>query len=331
MIQGNLSRVVAAPDSPTADLYFLNACGDWLDAGVTRLGPTVFASAAACLVMRHDLRAAPAARPRTVYFVDDAVDEGVDDPSLPFLYRQKLRIAERATLRRVAPGAAAVVASSAALAERYAGGAEAHALDPYWSEPFAGTAHFAPLAGGDGWIEAAYLGSAVHSADLAFLWPAIGAALAVNPRLRFHLPLRHRLPDRLAGHPRILRIPGRGWSAYREGLAGRRFHIALYPLLDTPFNRGRSINKLIEHAVVGAAPVYSRSWAGGRRAEAAGAGLAVRNEPADWLAAISHLAGRHQTARGLAAGAEALARRLNRPEAQRGLWSDLLGLAARAA
>ncbi len=83
MIQTLLSRVLSAPDSPTADLYFINACEDFLGAGVTQLAPTVFASASACLVMRHDMRAPkllderlPGAR-RLVYFIDDAVEQGV--------------------------------------------------------------------------------------------------------------------------------------------------------------------------------------------------------------------------------------------------------------
>ena len=104
MIQTLLSRVLSTPDSPTADLYFNNACGDFFDigggAGVTRLAPTVFASAGACLVMRHAMRAKrlPGGR-RLIYFIDDAVEQGVSDASLPFLYRQKLRLVERAAAR----------------------------------------------------------------------------------------------------------------------------------------------------------------------------------------------------------------------------------------
>ena len=111
MIQSLLSRVLSAPDSPTADLYFINACGDFLDigggAGVTRLAPTVFVSDSACLVMRHEMRAErlPGGR-RLVYFIDDAVDQGVGDASLPFLYRQKLRLVERASARRIGRRAA---------------------------------------------------------------------------------------------------------------------------------------------------------------------------------------------------------------------------------
>ena len=59
MIPSLLSRVLPAPGSPSADLYFMNACGDFLERGVTRLAPTVFVSASACLVIRHGLGAGP--------------------------------------------------------------------------------------------------------------------------------------------------------------------------------------------------------------------------------------------------------------------------------
>jgi hypothetical protein len=154
----------------------------------------------------------------------------------------------------------------------------------------------------------------------------IGAVLAAHPRARFHLAERHRLPADFAGHPRVQRIPGLGWAAYREGLARRRFHLGLYPLMDTPFNRARSVNKLIEHAVVGAAGLYSRSWPEAWRATEAGAGLVLRNRPAEWSAAIDHLLARPRALQGLAAGAGTLARRLNRPEPQRRLWAELMGV-----
>jgi len=316
----------------------MNACADFLDRGVTRLAQTVFASAGTRLVMRHELGAprpvgAPAGASagasgggRLVWFVDDAVAEGVEDTSLPVLYRQKLRLVERASERRIAPHATVAVVGSAELARRYAPRIETRLIHPYWSEPIAGQRHFAPLLHGAGWIDIAYLGSAVHRADLEFLWPVVGAVLAAHPRVRFHLAGRHRVPAALAGHPRVKRIPGLGWGAYREGLAGRRFHLALYPLIDTPFNRARSVNKLIEHAVVGAAGLYSQSWGEGRRAAEAGAGLTLRNRPEEWQAAIEHLLARPETLRGLAAGAGALARRLNRAAPQRRLWAELMGV-----
>ena len=341
MIQTLLSLVLSVPDSPTADLYFMNACGDFLDigggAGVTRLAPTIFASAGACLVMRHDMRApkfldarVPGGR-RLVYFVDDAVDQGVGDASLPFLYRQKLRLVERASARRIGRRAAVAVVGSAELAQHFAPRIETHLIHPYWSEPIAGLEHFEPMLKGEGWIDIAYLGSAVHRTDLAFLWPVVGAVLASHPRVRFHLAERHRVPAALAAHPRVVRIPGLGWGAYRAGLAGRRFHLALYPLMDTEFNRGRSLNKLIEHGVVGAGALYSRNWGEAWRAREGAAGLTLRNRRDDWRAAIEQLLARPEAMRELAAGAGVLARALNRAEPQRRLWSKLMGVRAHAA
>jgi hypothetical protein len=326
------SRALSAPDSPSADLYFRNACGGFLDAGVTSLAPTVFASSSACLVMRHDLRVQrlPGGR-RLIYFIDDAVEQGVADAGLPFFYRQKLRLVERAAARRIGRCAAVAVVSSAELARRVTPEVEIRLIHPYWSEPIAGQEHFDPLLRGSGWIEIAYLGSVVHRADLAFLWPVINDVLAAHPNVRFHLAERHRVPAAMVGHPRVVRIPGLGWGAYRAGLAGRRFHLALYPLMDTPFNQARSVNKLIEHGVVGAAAIYSRCWAEAWRAGEAGAGLLLHNRHEDWRAAIEHLLVRPKKMRGLAIGAAALARELNRAEPQQRLWSELMGVQFRAA
>lgn len=332
MIQALLSRALSSPHSPTADLYFMNACADFLDAGVTRLAPTVFASASACLVMRHDLRASRLPRGRRlIYFVDDAVEQGVSDAGLPFLYRQKLRLVERRSARQAGQHAAAVVTGSPALARQYAPRARTRLIHPYWSEPIAGQEHFEPVAGGAGPVDIAYLGSAVHRADLQFLWPVIRAVLAAYPRARFHLAERHRVPAALAGHARVIRIPGRGWGAYRAGLAQRRFHLALYPLLDTEFNRARSLNKLIEHGVAGAAPLYSRSWGEARRVNRCGAGLTLANRRADWFAAIAHLLEHTEHMRDMAAAAGALARSLNRAGPQRRLWAGLMGVPVHAA
>jgi len=322
-----LSRILAAPDSPTADLYFMNACRDFLDAGISRIAPTVFMSNCACLVMRHAMRSErlPEGR-RLVYFLDDAVEQGAGDASLPFLYRQKLRLVDRSAVRSIGRSASTVVVSSAELAGQIAPRTETRLIHPYWSEPISGQSHFAPVLDRHGWIDIAFLGSVTHAEDLAFLWPVLGDVIQAHHRVRLHLAERHRVPQMLAMHPRVRRIPGLGWGAYRKGLAERRFHLALYPLMDTPFNRARSLNKLIEHGVAGAAAIYSRGWREAWRAEQGGAGLVLRNERCDWRSAIEHLLAHPEVMCGLAAGASALARRLNRAEPQRRLWAELLGV-----
>ena len=327
MFNNLLERVLSAPDSPTADLYFRNACADFLESQVEQIAPTVFASATTCLVMRHDMRAGRLPpRRRLVYFIDDDVDAGISDESLPYFYRQKLKLVEYMAGRRLTRYAGVAVVGSQVLARLFRPLMETHLLRPYWSEPFAGLGHFDPLLAGEGWIDIAFLGSRIHKTDLAFILPVIGHLLARNPRVRFHLPERHTLPTAFDKHPRVCRIRGQGWTPYRREITTRQFHIALYPLMETPFNRARSPNKLIEHALVGAAPLYSGTWAEAKRVPHGTSGLCLPNEPEAWAKALEALLADPARMKALAQGAQATAARINRAEPQRGLWRNLLEL-----
>lgn len=327
MIDTLLSRLLSTPDSPTADLYFRNACADFLDGQVRQLGPTVFASEAACLVMRHALRAGPLPlRRRLIYMIDDDVDAGIDDESLPYLYRQKLRMVEQPLGRRVTRVAGVAVVASSALKRLFEPVMTTHLLRPFWSEPLASLNHFDRLSDLDARIDLAYLGSIVHRRDLEFLLPVFAALLARHENLRIHIPERHGLPTTFDRHPRVRRIPGLGWTAYCAEIATRRFHIALYPLLESPVNRARSVNKLVEHAITGAAPVYSSNWTEAPRVWRTGAGICVPNVQESWTEAVSQLIRSPERARAVAGKARNLAAALNDPASQRQLWRSLFDL-----
>jgi len=203
-------------------------------------------------------------------------------------------------------------------------------IRPYWSESFPSLDHFDHLERENNWIDVAYLGSIVHRSDLVFVLPAVGRLLDLHPNMRFHVPARHRLPAEFENHPRVQRIPGVGWTAYRKQIVGRRFHIALYPLLDTPFNRARSANKLIEHAVVGTAPVYSSCWSEAQNAAEYGAGCLIPNDREAWVQGLSGLIENPDRMRRLAMRAQHYARTLNTTGPQRKLWRKLLELEAPA-
>ncbi|WP_118137756.1 hypothetical protein [Oceanicella sp. SM1341] len=321
---GWLARALTSDSSPTADLYLVNSCTDMLAEGrIRRPAPTVFETDDALLVMRHDARAPlTLARKRLVYFIDDAWRAAGADLSLSRFWRGKMKLVEGRAAAFHMPRAGHVVVSTEALlpaARAAAPQAGLHCIDPYWSEPLADDAHF----DGEG-LEIVFLGAQLHGADLAFLLPALAEVLAALPQARFTLSAGHALPAEWEAHPQIRRIPGLRWRDYRAGLTERRFHLALYPLMDTPFNAGRSRNKIIEHAVVGAAPLYSETWPEGREAAAAGAGLALPNRPEDWAQALLALAADRGRLRGLARAARAHAEAINRPEPQRALWQRLL-------
>ena len=325
MLAALFSRLFGAAESPAADLYFRNACADFVGSGVEQLAPTVFASESACLVIRHDRHAGrlPPGR-RLIYLVDDDLDAGASDESLPFLYRQRLRMVESAAARRIRRFAGIAVVSSPVLARVFQPMMQTHLLRPYWSEPFADLDHFAETET----IDMAYLGAGSHREDLAFLLPVIRLLLRENPTLRFHLRAEHRLPGDLQSHARVCRIPGRTWTEYRTELSRRRFHLALYPLMDTPFNRGQSPNKLIEHAIVGAAPIYSENWREARRASVHSAGVCLPDQQGIWFETISALMADREEMQRLAVASQRLARTLNSSSKQRAFWRELLEIEA---
>lgn len=332
ILHGLLSQTLARPWSPSADLLVANALG--ASPGLRRPAPTVFETDDAVLVVRHDLgaRIRPDRRPemhpdsrRLIYLLDDDVFAALRDPGLPWKYRLKLRLVEAAAAKRFLRQADQVVVSCKALADvlrpRVTG--EIATVQIHWAGEMPGVAHFddnSPL-------RIACLGSLVHRAELAFLLPVIERILQEVPDVEIWLPGNHALPDPLAGHRRIRRIEATAWPAYRTALAGLRYHLALYPLLDTAVNRSRSANKIIEHAIAGAAGVYSAPWPEGARIRHGSSGLVLANDPEIWGAEVVRaLHDRARLAR-LSAGAQAIAADLNDPTAARRFWRAQLGLA----
>ncbi|GMG80813.1 hypothetical protein LNKW23_00250 [Paralimibaculum aggregatum] len=312
------ARAMIRPRSPTADLYLVNACGGWIgpDRPVARLGPGVFASAETLVVVRNWGRAeALPRRRRVIWLIDDDIEAACADRSLRPGQRLKLALFERRQGRRLLAAGAEVAVSSAALAERYRGRARVHLLRPHWSEPLAGLAHHAEA----GPVRIGFLGSAVHGGDLAFLLPVLRELLDRHPEAELHLAANHRL-GALAGHPRLRPIRETSWQAYRASLGARRLHIALYPLRETPVNRARSVNKIIEHGVAGAAGVYSAGWPEAARVARRGAGLVLPERAGAWAEAVSGLIRDAAARRALAARGRALAADLNHPALLQDFW-----------
>lgn len=266
---------------------------------------------------------------RLIYLLDDAIDLDGADAALSAYWRFKLRMVERAAADALIRRAEAVVVSSPALAgmiRARAPGAEVRRLDPYWSDPLSGLAHHEDA----GPLRLAYLGSQTHGADFARLAPMLRAFLDDRPEAELIVGGGH---GRMVGHARARDLGPMGWAAYRGVLPKLRPHVALYPLRDTPFNAARSLNKLIEHAVAGAAGLYAECWPGAARAVEAGAGLALGPDPADWRAPLDALAADRGLACGglafgMAQAGRALAGEINDAGAQRRLWAELLGLDA---
>ena len=317
---------------PTTDLYFLNSCADSVS-GLFRRGPVkkladnCFSAGETVLLVRQDrahvMQRILAAPPkRLVYLIDDDIQAAGQDASLPQDYRDRLTRFHAEFHAEFVARADTLVVTSDPLLRKFSSHRDVRIVHPVWHLDLADDRHFDALAGGAP-VHAMHLGTASHQAGLDFLKPVVG--LLLERFARFHFTYIGRRPrlGALDLHPRIHRERPQAWRRYRKSLGQRRIHLGLYPLPDTPFNRARSRNKLLEHAVVGAVGVYSRSWPTASQLQ--GCAILAGEDAADWIVALSPYLEEPQRLRPLAQAARAVLSPLNDATSQRRFWADVLG------
>ena len=247
---------------PTADLYVLNPLKTLKRRAprlprLKRIAKNLYLMGRTGIVVRYG-EAADIARlksqgaARIVYVADDDFTAAIEDATLPLRYREKLASFASTQWPALRDAAAVVIVPGTVLAEIY--GAKARIVAPVWERRPAGLDHFDSPAR----IEIAYLGTGSHAGDLDEVAPIVADALTNSRReVRLTLFLGEATPAELAQHARVnVRAP-MSWWRYRRALRAARFHLALYPLRDTAFNRARSASKFYEHALVGAASLMS--------------------------------------------------------------------------
>jgi hypothetical protein len=315
---------------PTTDLYFLNSCRDWIGGWwrrgpVERLGANTFRSGDRLLLIRRDtptlMEQAIAWSGKLIYLVDDDIDGAAQSEELPHSYRARLGEFAANHFDRLLRRADLVVCSSQVLADRLGRdprSREIARLDPFWRLPLADQSHF----DGASRIEIVHLGTASHGGALARAARPILSTLDRFPAARFTFIGVRGAHAELEAHPQARRYEPMRWMRYQRWLPRQRFHLALYPLAQTPFDRARSANKLIEHAIVGAVGVYPGDWA---PAGTMGSGaLLAPSDPAAWHDVLIDAIERRDEIAGTAALAAASVPAINDPVAQRRFWARVL-------
>jgi hypothetical protein len=315
---------------PTTDLYFLNPLSAWRRTPdgarlppVRNLAPHVYAVGRTGVIVRYgreeDIdRLKRTGAERIVYIVDDDFAAGAEDARLPARYRKKLAAFARGPWPALCDAADLVIVPGAVLAAIH--GAKARVVRPAWHLPPADLDHF----GKSGRLEMVHLGTGSHVADLAAIAPALAGVVEAAPHARLTLMCGGQAPAPLAGHAQVRVRRPLSWWRYKLALPRMRYHLALYPLADTAFNRARSANKLYEHALVGAASLMSPTPA---LREAAGPGLTSlfeEGDASDWadrlkaeLAELPALRRRAEATRAYIVAADPLAAAVH-------AWRDIL-------
>lgn len=277
---------------PTTDLYFLNPLAELRRQGarvppLRYLAPNIYLADGTGAIVRYgnagDVdRLRRAGAKRLVYIVDDDFAAGATDKSLPERYRARLAAFAERDWPGLVSAADVIVVPGSVLAELH--GPKARVIAPAWHRPPASSGHFAQKT-----VEIVHLGTGSHRGDLAPLAAPLAKVLGAHPNARLTLFAGDAAPDALKSHPQVRSRKPLSWWRYKRALPKMRFHLALYPLADTPFNRARSANKLFEHAIVGAASLMSPNPALKEAAGDALAGLFVEGDVDEWAGRIEGL------------------------------------------
>jgi hypothetical protein len=262
---------------------------------------------------------------RVFYILDDVVPIAKHCPELPPQYRAKLVFFARTLLPEILALQPTIVAPNEDILALFPGRPR-ELLDPCCLTAANDFGHFSSERIRSGPIRMAFLATRSHTAGIDFLVPVLEQILPARRDIRCTLFLGRHAPMRLQGLTGVeLRAP-LPWPEFRGFLEHERFHIMLAPLPETPFNRGRSITKLMDTAAVGAAGIFSDRTPFSRVLVHGQDGLLLPDDPQIWYWEIDRLASDLEGARILAEKAGACARRLGKPERVRQFWMQRLGL-----
>lgn len=245
---------------------------------------------------------------RIIYVIDDDLGAAAADATLPVAYRERMARAAEGQVRLLGL-ADAVVACSEGLGARFG---ERHGAVAVMTPPLIaslpGLAHFDARPSARKPWRIGFHGTRAHLADLAQIAPALAALQRGRDDTELELMLGAHVPEALAGLPRLSAPAPRPWAAFRAYQASRYVHIGLAPLLDTPFNRGKSFIKFLDIAAMGGVGVYSRRAPYTDIVAHGVNGLLAGDDPDEWYDCLQRLLDRPDEALRMAAAAADTAR-----------------------
>ncbi|HBP41105.1 MAG TPA: hypothetical protein DD644_05035 [Halomonas sp.] len=223
------------------------------------------------------------------YLIDDDIEAAANDSTLPQTYRKRM-----ARIAKLQPRLLAlcdeVIACSGALAERFQ---PYHyrvvVLTPPMIAALPPLAHFASLPSSNTPWKIGFYGTRAHLNDLQHIAPALTAIQQTRTDTQLEIMLGKHTPSALAALPRTAVPDPLPWSAFRTYQASNLLHIGLAPLLNTPFNQGKSFIKFFDITAMGGVGVYANRYPYTEIVSHGHNGLLVEDSPKAWQAAIEQL------------------------------------------
>lgn len=226
---------------------------------------------------------------RIVYLVDDDLAAAGADVALPEAYRERMDVSASQQARIMALADEVVVCSSVLAEQLRAEHGNVSLMTPPLISLLPGLAHFSDRPASQAPWQIGFYGTRVHLADLEHIAPALRAIQQKRSDSELELMLGEYAPQELAELPRTRCPAPLGWKKFRQYQSSQRVHIELAPLLDTPFNRGKSFIKFLDIAAMGGVGVYSDRPPYTEIVEHGVNGLLASDDPDDWQHCLNWL------------------------------------------
>ncbi|WP_158774112.1 glycosyltransferase [Cobetia sp. L2A1] len=253
---------------------------------------------------------------RIVYLIDDDLGAVTRTSGLPDAYVSRLSGLAARQPRLLALADEVVACCDALVAQLAREHANVSLLTPPMLSSPDELSHFAEVQ----WC-IGYHGTRAHRDDIAHLAPALSAVMQGHQDIQLEVMMGRHLPEALLDIPRLTAPDAMPWQEFQHYQATRRLQIGLAPLLDTPFNRGKSWIKFLDIAAMGGVGIYSRRAPFTEIVEHGVDGLLVGDDPQEWQAAIERLLTDREATREMAARAQQKARCIGSPDTCADFWA----------
>ncbi|SHN12624.1 glycosyltransferase family protein [Roseibium suaedae] len=232
---------------------------------------------------------------RIAYLLDDDLWAMLEDQKLKPDYRARLQHFLDRHYAQLRPLLQEVIAPSPQILARMAELPGTY-LPPAHLFPGEDLSHF----NDDRQIRIVFLGTSTHGVDFGRIAPGISAALKANPKLHLTTLQGKRGGELLPDGPQVTHHGDMFFAPFQKWLSRQRFHIALAPYQVNPVNNGRSNLKFHQHALVGAAGLYTATEPFEACVKDGQNGLILPHTPEAWQEAILGLAADMERTRDMA-------------------------------
>lgn len=318
---------------PTTDLYFLHSCQALVQSAfdksrpIKRIGHNSFLSGKKILIIRKDkkpvldhvVRLVTEQGYELLYLIDDNIWQAGDDDSLSRKYQKSMQKFHESIAIKLINYASQVFVGSSNLRQFIPPNKNPQVVRPAWPlEPPVG--HHFDYAHKH--FDLTHVGTNSHRAGFQFILPVVEALLATYPQLHFTYHSNVPLMGQLDKHPRVRRKHILRWWFYHRYMGKFHYHLALYPIVATPINQGRSINKILEHPLCGCSAVYSEEWQQSKHIKETSSGLVLPNDAEIWTSEIGTLIENPDLAKDQYRRAMQSFYKLNSLSSQRDFWQE---------